>query len=219
MCRTPAKGSPDRKPCRCPGSCAAAASTGNAPARAAATRPPATPWIGVACSIWATCRPAVPSNSTSPSPATAAVSAAVASPQTCRSWPCPSAATPAACSAWPSAWWSRTACPTARLPGTCGATTASSSLTPPSKTGSRRREKKSQSEVQTCYLSRALDSFSGYIAVDELYDGPFCVLSLVDNRSFRRLAYCVLEHDPTQDDVRSFLADFKASLSGRGLSL
>jgi hypothetical protein len=52
-----------------------------------------------------------------------------------------------------------------------------------------------------------------------LYDGPFCVLSLVDNHSFRRLAYCVLEHDPTQKDVLSFLADFKASLAGRGLAL
>jgi hypothetical protein len=68
-------------------------------------------------------------------------------------------------------------------------------------------------------VERALASFSGYIAVDELYDGPFCVLSLVDNRSFRRLAYRVLEHDPTHQDVYSFLADFQASLAGRGLSL
>ena len=73
--------------------------------------------------------------------------------------------------------------------------------------------------MQTHYLGRALESFSGYIAVDELYDGPFCVLSLVDNHSFRRLAYRVLEHDPTQKDVLSFLSDFKASLVGRGLSL
>jgi hypothetical protein len=66
-------------------------------------------------------------------------------------------------------------------------------------------------------LGRALDSFSGYIAVDELYDGPFCVLSLVDNHSFRRLAYRVLEHDPTKDDIRSFLGDFKVALTGRAL--
>jgi hypothetical protein len=52
-----------------------------------------------------------------------------------------------------------------------------------------------------------------------LYDGLFCVLSLVDNRSFRRLAYRVLEHSPTKEDVHSFLADFKAALAGRGLSL
>ena len=62
-----------------------------------------------------------------------------------------------------------------------------------------------------------MDAFSGYIAVDELYDGPFCVLSLVDNRSFNRLAYRVLEADPTHDDIRAFLAEFRARLDARGL--
>ena len=32
-----------------------------------------------------------------------------------------------------------------------------------------------------------LAEFSGYTAADELYDGPFCVLSIVDNRTFRRI--------------------------------
>ena len=32
------------------------------------------------------------------------------------------------------------------------------------------------------YLDDALAEFSGYLAVDELYDGPFCVLSAVDAR-------------------------------------
>ena len=52
-----------------------------------------------------------------------------------------------------------------------------------------------------------------------MYDGPFCVLSLVDNRTFTRLAYRVLEHDPTQDDIRAFLSDFRARLGARGLPL
>jgi hypothetical protein len=52
-----------------------------------------------------------------------------------------------------------------------------------------------------------------------LYDGPFCVLSLVDNRSFTRLMYRVLETDPTQDDIRALLRDFKAHLDARGLKL
>jgi Transposase len=64
-----------------------------------------------------------------------------------------------------------------------------------------------------------LAHFSGYLAADELYDSPFCVLSLVDNRAFVRLSFRVLEHDPTQDDVRSFLADFKARLDARGLTV
>jgi hypothetical protein len=46
------------------------------------------------------------------------------------------------------------------------------------------------------YLAWALADFSGYIAADELYDGPFCVLSIVDNRTFKRLLYQVLDHDP-----------------------
>jgi hypothetical protein len=83
----------------------------------------------------------------------------------------------------------------------------------------RPRGKKSRAAVATDYLERALTDFSGYLAADELYDGPFCVLSLVDNRAFLRLSFRVLEHDPTQDDIRSFLADFKARLDARGLEV
>ncbi len=61
--------------------------------------------------------------------------------------------------------------------------------------------------------------FSGYIAADELYDGPFCVLSIVDNRTFKRLAYRVLDHDPTQDDITDFFRGFRAALDERGLVL
>jgi hypothetical protein len=73
--------------------------------------------------------------------------------------------------------------------------------------------------MPTTYLDEALAGFSGYLAIDEVYDGPFCVLSIVDNRAFRRLAFRVLEHDPTQDDMRSFLADFKGQLEARGLGV
>ena len=62
-------------------------------------------------------------------------------------------------------------------------------------------------------------TFSGYLAADEVYDGPFCVLAIVDNRSFQRLAYRVLEHDPTQDDIREFFGQFKAHLDTRGLKV
>ena len=69
------------------------------------------------------------------------------------------------------------------------------------------------------FLEESLAGFSGYLAVDELYDGPFCVLFIVDNHSYRRLAYAVLEHDPTKDDVRSFLARFKTTLDQLGLAV
>jgi hypothetical protein len=93
------------------------------------------------------------------------------------------------------------------------------SLSPPSRTGSRRRGKKGQARVESEYLNEALKDFSGYIAVDEVYDGPFCVLSLVDNRNFRRLGYRVLDHSPKAKDITSFLSDFKRELDKRGLRL
>lgn len=52
-----------------------------------------------------------------------------------------------------------------------------------------------------------------------MYDGPFCVLSLVDNRTFTRLAYRVPEADPTRDDIRVFLRAFRAQLDARGLAV
>src|SRR3954468_22575643 len=89
--------------------------------------------------------------------------------------------------------------------GTSGATTVSLSLLPRSRTGSRLGEKKAQGRMDTDFLDWALVDFSGYVAADELYDGPFCMLSIVDNRRYKRLLYDVLEHDPTHDDLRAFL--------------
>ncbi len=88
-----------------------------------------------------------------------------------------------------------------------------------SRIGSRLRGKKSEADIDTVYLDQALQTFSGYIAIDELYDGPFCVFSLVDNHNFTRLAYRVLEKDPTQDDVRPFLHAFGDQLQRRGLKV
>lgn len=64
-----------------------------------------------------------------------------------------------------------------------------------------------------------LADFSGYIAADELYDGPFCVLSIVDNRTFRRIIYEVLDHDPTHADIARFFRRFQSLLEQRGLEL
>jgi hypothetical protein len=52
-----------------------------------------------------------------------------------------------------------------------------------------------------------------------LYDGPFCILSIVDNRTFKRLIYQVLDHDPTHKDIVAFLGRFQAALKARGLAL
>jgi hypothetical protein len=71
----------------------------------------------------------------------------------------------------------------------------------------------------TAYLDWALSDFSGYIAADELYDGPFCVLSIVDNRTFKRLLYQVLDHDPDHKDITKFFLRFRMALRLRGLAL
>ena len=73
--------------------------------------------------------------------------------------------------------------------------------------------------MDACYLDWALTDFSGYIAADELYDGPFCVLSIVDNHTFKRLVYQVLNHDPDHADITAFLRRFQAVLVTRGLAL
>lgn len=71
----------------------------------------------------------------------------------------------------------------------------------------------------TAFLDWALADFSGYVAVDELYDGPFCVLSAVDNRRYKRLLYDVLDHNPSHDDIRAFLGRRKSALDVRDLTL
>ena len=108
---------------------------------------------------------------------------------------------------------------TARPAGASGATTVCSSPTPRSRTGSRPGGKKAARRTATEHLDWALSDFSGFIAADELYDGPFCVLAIVDNRTFKRIAYQVLSHAPTARDVEAFFRRFQRALEARGLSV
>jgi hypothetical protein len=71
----------------------------------------------------------------------------------------------------------------------------------------------------TGYLDWALADFSGSIAADERYDGPFCVLSIVDNRTFKRLLYQVLDHDPDHKDITKFFQRFRMALRLRSRGL
>ena len=139
--------------------------------------------------------------------------------RTWTTWPCRSLSI--LTGPWPRrcGWSLRTACRTERPPGIYGATTAFSFPSPRFRTGWRRRGKKAEAHVQAEYLETVLQEFSGYIAADELYDGPFCVLSIVDNRSFHRLTYEVLDHDPAHEDIRRFFRRFRDILEARGLKL
>lgn len=80
-------------------------------------------------------------------------------------------------------------------------------------------EKKAADKMESAYLDWALADFSGYIAIDELYDGPFCVLSMVDNHTFNRILYQVLDHSPEHKDIEAFVRRFQSALEQRGLLL
>ena len=69
------------------------------------------------------------------------------------------------------------------------------------------------------FLDWALAAFSGYVAADELYEGPYCVLSVVDNRQSKRILYNVLDHDPTHADITALLGRLKTALTDRDLVL
>jgi hypothetical protein len=111
------------------------------------------------------------------------------------------------------------ASPIVRPNGRCGAITACSSPTPRSRTGSRPGGKKAARRIDREHLDWALADFSGYLAVDELYDGPFCILSIVDNRTFKRLTHQVLDHDPSHPDITTLFRWFRAALDARGLAV
>jgi len=87
------------------------------------------------------------------------------------------------------------------------------------RTGLKQRGKKSEAAIVSEYIDKALDDFSGYIAADEIYDGPFCVLFIVDNHTFKRLYYEVLERNPANKDITRFFRRFKQMLDAHGLTL
>src|ERR1700704_5048834 len=107
------------------------------------------------------------------------------------------------------------ACPIAPRAGTCGAIIACLCPLPPYKIGLRSGEKKAQGQMDGAFLDWALETFSGYVAADELYEGPSCVLSAVDNRQYKRMLSTVLDHDPKHDDIIVFLGRFKTALADR----
>jgi len=69
------------------------------------------------------------------------------------------------------------------------------------------------------FLEWALEAFAGYAAVDELDEGPYCVLSAVDNRPYKRVWYEVRDHDATHTDIAALLGRLNTALDERGVAL
>src|SRR3989449_8485130 len=120
---------------------------------------------------------------------------------------------------WPCGWCLKMVCPTDPRVGISGVIIGSLSLLLLCKIGWKLGEKKAQGYMSGAFLEWALEAFSGYAAVDELYEGPYCVLSAVDNRHYKRVLYEVLDHDATHTDIEAFLGRLKTALDERGLAL
>jgi hypothetical protein len=69
------------------------------------------------------------------------------------------------------------------------------------------------------FLEWALATFSGDVAADELSEGPSCVLSVVDNRQYKRMLYEGLDHDPCHEDIEAFLRRLQRALTERNVVL
>jgi hypothetical protein len=73
--------------------------------------------------------------------------------------------------------------------------------------------------MDTDFLHWAFADCSGDVAADALSDGPFCMLSAVDNRWYKRLLSDVFDHDPAHDDIRACLGRLQTALEARDLTL
>src|SRR3970282_2849463 len=209
------------KLCPSPSSSGSTGTSSSKRARGADTWRIGTASTPAGCTTWSCCTRVARANWSSPIRNIAAAAATSTSMPTRPIWRRPSVTIPIASSAWPSAPWSKTACRTSRPVGGCGATFVCSCLGRPSKTGGKPGKKKAHGQVEHDYLDWALADFSGYIAADEVYDGPFCVLSIVDNHTFKRVFYQVLERHqaPTQAIVAAFFGCFREALHARGLQV
>jgi hypothetical protein len=77
--------------------------------------------------------------------------------------------------------------------------------------------------MEGALLAWALEALSGYVAADELSEGPYGVLLAVDHRQYsrqyRRMLSQVLDHDPTHDDMKAFRGRLQEALEARDLVL
>ena len=216
MCQTAAKESQRSKICRSLSAYSDHAAIVADRALVAAIPVTATPSLSGSCTRSVPFCVTAPATLSLTTPDTIAPIVSSISASTCPIWLRPAVTTPTGSSTLRFVSSSRMVFPTALPVGTSGATIVSSSPTPPSRTGSRPPGGKILATLSGPYLDEALADFSGYLVVDELYDGPFCVLSAVDGPQQRRLLYEVLDHNPTHEDILFFLARVLDQIRLRG---
>ncbi len=219
ICLIPRKALPVRRICLSPGLLGVAVITNITPAHVVTAVVGATvssPGFCTTSEIWLV---AAHVTSISPTPSITALSAVNVLMPIPHTMPYPRLTTRIGWLAWLCGWWSRMGCHINKPVGIYGAIIEFLFPSPRFKTGSRVGGKKAADKMESAYPDWALADFSGYIAIDELYDGPFCVLSMVDNHTFKRILYQVLDHSPEHKDIEAFLRRFKSALEQRGLLL
>lgn len=213
------KGSHVSRICRSPNLSGAAATINGGPVGCANAAPTGFEPLPGLCTIWETHLPEDLAILFSHTLNTAVPDAIITSTRTWTIWPCPKAIIRTEWSHWRSDLSLKMVYRTGRHHGTYGETIECLCLGLQFKTGSKQRGKKAEATIQTEHIDGVLFDFSGYIAADELYDGPFCVLFIVDNHKFKRLCYEVLDHNPTNEDITRFFRHFKQMLDARSLTL
>ena len=79
--------------------------------------------------------------------------------------------------------------------------------------------KRAARQMWTSSRDWSLADFSGSSAVDELDEGPFCVLSLVDHPTCKRLLSPGRDHAPDHQAITALLRRFRMALQLRSLGL
>jgi hypothetical protein len=69
----------------------------------------------------------------------------------------------------------------------------------------------------SAFLDWALESFSGYVAADELDEEPYCVVSVVDNRQYKRILYSAHDVVLMAQAIFTTIARAFSDLSAGGL--
>ena len=157
--RMPQKASRDPKICPKPRSFGAPATSRIGLVRVVASRVSAVEPRDASCTTWAIWSPGGRAIFIWFTPSIVVRAVGDTSTRICLTTPCPRPITRIASFLWPcdSSW--RTACPIKPPVGTCGATIAFSSLTPPSRTGWRPGGKKAARHMDADYLDWALADF------------------------------------------------------------
>lgn len=69
-----------------------------------------------------------------------------------------------------------------------------------------------KAELGSFYETWVRDSFSGYLVIDEIHDGPYTIFYAVDPHAKKRVAYFITEEGATEKTAREFLLRLRGFL-------